>query len=101
MFSLANKLSLASLTFKPTPPVPERKVISTLQIALAEIHPEMAAWRPPRPHAPLVCGSALDQRSHSAGPVIIQAAEGAEPPSAFSTPSPATLAPDARSTSPR
>lgn len=29
MFSLANKLSLASLTFKPTPPVPERKVISS------------------------------------------------------------------------
>lgn len=52
VFSLANKLSLASLTFKPTPPVPERKVISTLQIPLAEIHPEMAAWRPPPSASP-------------------------------------------------
>lgn len=70
-----------------------------LQISLIEIHPEMATALPLSLSLPLpVCGSMLlcvqsvDQRSQSAEPVIIEAAEGAE-----SRPSD----PDARSTSPR
>lgn len=107
MFSLANKLSLASLTFKPTPPVPERKVISsatsldiTRQDSPTDGGLETLTMPPPRHALLLVCYSALDQRSHSAGPVIIEATEGAEPPATSSGPSP-NPRPDARSTSPR
>lgn len=73
MFSLANNISLAPVTFKPTPPVPQWKVISSA--------PRLARrWRlgdPPHalppPHTLTSLWSTLDQWSHSAGPVIIDA----------------------------